>query len=64
MRLSTSHVSISESRDSEQPTECSDLPSTASSSMPSARPISRSNLIDRLHALQESAQYDDQLSTF
>ena len=47
---STSHVSVSESTDSEQPTESSDIPSTASSSMTSTRPISRSNLIDRLHA--------------
>ena len=62
---STSHVSVSESTDSEQPTESCDLPSTASSSMPSARPsISRTNLIDCLHALQKSAQYDEQLSTF
>ena len=61
---STSHVSVSESTDSEQPTESCDLPSTASSSMPSARPISQTNLIDCLHALQKSAQYDDRLSTF
>ena len=36
---STSHVSVSKSSDSEQPTESSDLPSTASSSMLSAGPI-------------------------
>ena len=61
---STSRVSVSESTDSEQPTESSDLPSTASSSMPLARPISWTNLIDCLLAQQKSAQYDDQLGTF
>ena len=44
------HVSVSESSDSEQPTASSDLSSTASSSLPSADP----SLIDRLRAPQKS----------
>ena len=52
MASSASHVSVSESSDSEQSTESSDLPSTASSSLPSAGPICPS-LIDHLHASQK-----------
>ena len=51
---STSHVSVSESSDSEQPTESSDLPCAASSSLPSDSLICLS-LIDYLRAPQKPA---------
>ena len=61
MASSTSQVSVSESSDSEQPTESSDLTSTASSSMPSDGPIYPS-LIDHVCCTAKTAQY--QLSAF
>ena len=54
MASCTSHVSVSESSDSEQPTESSDLPCAASSSLPSDSLICLS-LIDYLRAPQKPA---------